>query len=108
MASPGKVWDEILRKIDDGYGDEALNLCRELIRRRSPSGMEDEAASLIVDSMRRLGYDRVETDEAGNVVGMIGGGGGDNAPTVLFDGHMDTVSEGLLSNWRHHPYSAVV
>ncbi|MEM3676573.1 MAG: YgeY family selenium metabolism-linked hydrolase [Candidatus Bathyarchaeia archaeon] len=108
MASPGKVWDEILRKIDDGYGDEALNLCRELIRRRSPPGMEDEAASLIVDSMRRLGYDRVETDEAGNVVGMIGGGGGDNAPTVLFDGHMDTVSEGLLSNWRHHPYSAVV
>ncbi|MEM2123660.1 MAG: YgeY family selenium metabolism-linked hydrolase [Candidatus Bathyarchaeia archaeon] len=106
MASLKNIWNEILKKIDEIYGEEALKLCGQLIQKRSPSGMEAEIASLISGTMKKLGYDRVEIDGVGNVVGTIGGD--DDNPPVLFDGHMDTVSEGLLSNWGHHPYSATI
>jgi putative selenium metabolism hydrolase len=107
LESLKKLWSGILRKIDEGYGEEAVGLCRELIREKSPSGREAEVASLISGSMRKLGYDRVEIDEVGNVVGIVGGGE-EISPIILFDGHMDTVGEGLLSNWRYDPYSAAI
>lgn len=100
------VWNKILRRIDENYGDETINLCKKLIRIKSLSGKEDEIALLISKSMRELGYDRVEVDEVGNIVGIIEGEV-NSSPLLLFDGHMDTVGEGLSSNWRHHPYSAI-
>ena len=99
------VWDKILRKIDEKYGDETINLCRKLIQTKSLSGMEDGISFLISRHMQKLGYDRVEIDKVGNVIGIMEGEA-NSAHPLLFDGHMDTVGEGLSSSWDYNPYSA--
>jgi putative selenium metabolism hydrolase len=56
--------------------------------------------------MRECGFQRVWTDRAGNVVGHYEGRGG--GPTLLFDGHMDTVDIGDPSAWRHDPFGGEI
>ncbi|MBQ3405413.1 MAG: YgeY family selenium metabolism-linked hydrolase, partial [Oscillospiraceae bacterium] len=50
--------------------------------------------------MKSLGFDRVEIDPMGNVLGYMGSG-----PRIIaFDGHVDTVGLGELVNWKFDPY----
>lgn len=83
------------------WRDEIVCFAQELIRTPSLSGEEGSIAELMAERMRRLGYDEVQIDDAGNVVGIIRGGDG---PAVLFNSHMDCVSPGERSNWKHDPY----
>jgi putative selenium metabolism hydrolase len=55
--------------------------------------------------MRAVGFDDVWVDRVGNVIGRVGSGGG---PTLLFDGHMDTVDVGEPSRWPRPPYGGVI
>lgn len=65
-------------------------LLRELVSIGSVSGYEEEAASFLVERLPRLGWERVRTDEAGNVLASRGDG-----PRVLvLMGHIDTVPGG--------------
>lgn len=70
-----------------------------LIGATSPSGQEGAAAQLAAAEMRRLGF-AVERDEAGNVLGTIGG---ESGPTVLIDAHLDTVGVTEPEAWSHAP-----
>ncbi len=54
---------------------------QELVRAVGVSGEEQSAAQCVEAEMRRLGYDHVEVDALGNVVGVITGTG--NGPTIL-------------------------
>lgn len=45
-------------------------------------------------------------DHIPSVIGTIPGG--DGAPVLLFNAHIDTVPVGDLENWRHDPYSGVI
>jgi putative selenium metabolism hydrolase len=82
------------------------HLTQELIRTPSLPGKEAQVAALLADSMRESGFQRVWTDLAGNVVGHFEGRG--DGPTLLFDGHMDTVEVGDPAAWRHDPYGGEV
>ncbi|HDI73471.1 MAG TPA: YgeY family selenium metabolism-linked hydrolase [Candidatus Korarchaeota archaeon] len=84
---------------------QVVSFLRELVRVKSLSGDEGELASLIKEELDRIGVDRVWTDEVGNVIAEIRGGGDG---LLLFDAHMDTVPEGDLRNWRRDPFSADV
>ncbi len=86
--------------------DELLALCRDLIRIPGLSGEEGTVAELVRRTMRELRFDEVRTDEYGSVIGKIRGR--ENGPTVLFDGHMDTVGTGNPEDWKHDPYGAVI
>ena len=82
-----------------------ISFCRALIQTKSPSGEEEEVAKIIADEMRKLGFDQVEIDEVGNVIGLIKG---NSDFTIVFDGHMDTVGPGNLDSWEVDPFSAEV
>ena len=66
---------------------QLVELCRELIRRPSVSGEERAAAEFLRDTMEKLGYDQVEIDRYGSVLGRIHGKR--PGPTVLMDGHIE-------------------
>jgi putative selenium metabolism hydrolase len=69
------------------------------------AGQEREAAAVAERWMLQLGYEEVEVDEYGSVVGRIVGRAGDG-PRLHFDGHLDTVPATALEQWRHAPFGA--
>ena len=83
-------------------------LTRELIRIPSLPGEEGQVAALLTDTMRECGFHRVWTDRAGNVIGHFDGPRGSAGPTLLFDGHMDTVDVGDKAAWRHDPFGGEI
>ena len=56
--------------------------------------------------METLGYDRVLTDEFGNVVGVLYGRQGH--PSLLLGSHMDTTEVGDETEWQSPPHSGEV
>lgn len=75
----------------------ALAFAQKLVRTRSMPGQEEEIARIVAREMSDLGYDSVEVDGAGNVIGTIRGGSG---PVLMLNGHMDHVSPGGESAWK--------
>jgi len=87
------------------YESEVCGLCRDLVRCQSLSGQEKSVADLVQREMEMLGYDHIERDPLGNVVGVIRGA----VPgrVVLFDAHMDVVPVTSAEAWRHPPFSGL-
>jgi len=92
-----------MNKIDR---DELIALTRRLIRAQSLSGQEREAAQILKDTMIALGYDEVWIDPYGSVVGKVKGSGG--GPSVLFDGHIDTVPVADPGKWTRDPFGGEI
>ena len=82
-----------------------LKFAQHLIRLPSPSGKEERVAMRLAEEMERVGFSDVHTDSMGNVIGRIGNGRG---PTLLFDGHMDTVGCGDIADWPYGPYEGKI
>ncbi len=84
---------------------DVLGLARALINRPSPSGSEGQVAALIAEMMHGYGFDDVQIDAWGDVIGVRRG----HLPgsTLLFDGHMDVVDPGP-ETWAHAPYGGEV
>lgn len=80
-----------------------VDFLMRLIKTPSLSGHEGRLAELVVGEMEALGY-IVKVDGMGNVIGSLGEGG----RPIIFDGHMDHVSEGSLRGWSHPPYAAEI
>lgn len=82
-----------------------VTLAADLIRAPSPSGREGPAAEVLSAALRGHGFDRVYQDDVGNVVGVLERGDG---PTLMLNGHIDTVPVGDESLWPHPPLAGVV
>lgn len=82
---------------------EVCALCQELVRCPSLSGDEAGVADIVEREMLMLGYDAVQRDALGSVIGVVKGA----LPgrTVLFDAHMDVVPATTPSAWRFPPFS---
>src|SRR5512137_950235 len=78
---------------------------RDLVRTPSLSCQENAVAGRIADEMRAVGFQDVAMDRIGNVVGRIRCGSG---PTLMFDGHMDTVGVSAHSAWKYDPFGAEI
>jgi len=85
---------------------ETLGFCQELLRQPSPSGQEEHVASAVEREMTMLGFDVVQRDALGSVVGVIRGYA--PGPVVLVDAHMDTVPVTSPGAWRYEPHSGAV
>ncbi|MFO7697397.1 MAG: YgeY family selenium metabolism-linked hydrolase, partial [Anaerolineae bacterium] len=85
--------------------DAVETLACDLVRIPSVSGSESAIADRLLEEMQRLGYDEARLDAMGNVIGRVGPSG---VPSLLFDGHMDTVGVGDLELWPHDPFSGSV
>ncbi|MEM6430974.1 MAG: M20/M25/M40 family metallo-hydrolase, partial [Deinococcota bacterium] len=87
---------------------EAL-LTRDLISCHTPSGRERAAADCLVQAFQTLNYDDAYIDAAGNAVGILHcGDSPETGPTVMLNGHIDTVALGDESLWAHPPLSGAV
>lgn len=86
--------------------EEVLTFAQQLIRVPGTSGNEGQVASLVSQKMRELGYDRVQVDPYGSVIGVVEGSR--PGPTLLFDGHMDVVPIREPDKWSCDPYGGVV
>lgn len=73
---------------------------REIIAIPSESTREREVVRRIGREMETVGFDRVETDGMGNLLGYIGSG----RHLIAMDAHIDTVGVGNPANWEYDPY----
>ncbi len=82
------------------YGPAMAKFLREMVAIPSESGREGEVIQRIKKEMEQVGFDRVEIDPMGNVLGYIGSG----RHLVAMDAHVDTVGVGNPDNWEHDPF----
>ncbi|UCF36947.1 MAG: M20/M25/M40 family metallo-hydrolase [Acidobacteriota bacterium] len=85
---------------------ECVEFLQRLIQTESLPGREKALSELVLTEMVRLGYDEVERDEVGNVIGWIRGEG--QAPLVMFNTHLDHVDVGDPGRWPYPPYAGTI
>ncbi|MDY0289952.1 MAG: YgeY family selenium metabolism-linked hydrolase [Sphaerochaeta sp.] len=78
-----------------------LQFCQKIIGIEGVSGSEGQVAAALEQEMHRVGFDRVESDSYGNVIGMLKG---ELPGTLMFEGHMDTVGIPDRALWKQDPY----
>ena len=91
---------EAIKKAAQAYGPDMTRFLRDMIAIPSESCEEKGVAHRIAEEMKKLGYDKVEFDALGNVIGWIGSGD----KIIAIDSHIDTVGIGNIANWTHDPY----
>ena len=91
---------EAIRKAAEGYKADMVRFLRAMISHPSESCEEKEVVACIKAEMEKLGYDKIEVDGLGNVIGWIGEG----EKIIAIDSHIDTVGIGNRENWTADPY----
>lgn len=86
--------------------EQLIAFCQEAIRIPSPSGREQGVAELMRRKMEEYGFDEVQVDRYGSVLGRIRG----RRPgkTILLDGHIDTVEVIDAGEWTHDPFGGEI
>ena len=91
---------EQIRRAAEGYQTEMTRFLRDMIAIPSESCQEEGVAKRIAAELTKLGYDKVEFDKLGNVIGWLG----DGDKIIAIDSHIDTVGVGNRENWEADPY----
>ena len=91
---------EAIKKAAQGYQADMSRFLRDMISHPSESCEEKEVVMCIKAEMEKLGYDKVEIDGLGNVIGWMGEG----EKIIAIDSHIDTVGIGNINNWEADPY----
>jgi len=84
----------------ESYRSEISAFLRDMIRIPSESCEEKEVVLRIKEEMEKVGFDKIEIDEMGNILGYIGNG----SHVIAMDAHIDTVGVGDDSLWDYDPY----
>jgi putative selenium metabolism hydrolase len=82
------------------YRPDISRFLRDMVAIPSESSGEREVILRIKQEMEAAGFDRVEIDPMGNVLGYLGTG----KTLIAMDAHIDTVGVGNLENWDFDPY----
>ena len=91
---------EKIRQAAEKYKAEMVRFLRDMISHPSESCEEKEVVACIRAEMEKLGFDKVEVDGLGNVIGWMGEG----EKIIAIDSHVDTVGIGNRENWTADPY----
>ena len=89
-----------IKKAAEAYGPSMTKFLRDMIAIPSESCEEKGVVYRIKEEMEKLGYDKVEIDKLGNVIGWMGNGD----KIIAIDSHIDTVGIGNIENWTADPY----
>lgn len=84
----------------ENYRKDMTKFLRDLVRIPGESCGEEEVVKRIAEEMKNVGFDKVEIDPMGNVLGYMGTG----KTLIAYDAHIDTVGIGEISNWTFDPY----
>ena len=83
------------------YKPQISAFLRDMVAIPSESSDEKKVIQRIKEEMEAVGFDRVEIDPMGNILGYIGHG----KHLIAMDAHVDTVGIGNRDNWEHDPYT---
>jgi len=81
------------------YKKDMTKLLRDMIKFPGESCDEKAKVDRVAEEMRKLGFDKVEIDGMGNLLGYMGSG----KTLIAFDGHIDNVGIGNINNWNFDP-----
>lgn len=84
----------------DEYKPAISKFLRDMIAIPSESRQEAKVIQRIKAEMETVGFDRVNIDPMGNILGYIGNG----RHLVAMDAHVDTVGVGDPDQWEYDPY----
>ncbi len=82
------------------YEADMTKFLRELVKIPGESCQEKGHIQRIEAEMKKVGFDRVEIDPMGNILGYMGTG----EKLIAFDAHIDNVGIGNIDNWEFDPY----
>ncbi|HBA03181.1 MAG TPA: YgeY family selenium metabolism-linked hydrolase, partial [Clostridium sp.] len=91
---------EQILKLAKNYKADMTRFLRDMIAIPSESCDEKRVVLRIKEEMEKVGFDKVEIDQMGNVLGYIGHG----KHVIAMDAHIDTVGIGDVNNWTNDPY----
>ncbi len=94
-----KEYAQEINKLAEKYADYTATNLSQLIVHKSLSTKEKEVALTLQQQLLEAGVDEARIDGLGNVIGRIGNG----TKILAFDGHIDVVDLGNLSNWSFDP-----
>ncbi len=89
-----------INALAEEYKPQMTAFLRDMVRIPSESCDEEKVVARIAEEMRTVGFDKVEIDPMGNVLGSIGTG----KHIIAMDAHIDTVGVGNMDNWTFDPY----
>ncbi len=92
-------YSEILLKAQ-AYLPNMTKFLRDMIAIPSESKHEEKLILRIKKEMEKVGFDRIEIDPMGNILGYLGHG----KHLIAMDAHIDTVGVGDPSLWTFDPY----
>ena len=82
------------------YKPDISKFLRDMIAIPSESRQEKAVVQRIKQEMEKVGFDRIEVDPMGNILGYVGKG----RHLVAMDAHIDTVGVGDPDQWNFDPY----
>lgn len=92
---PQKIKSEISK-----YEKDMIKFMRDVIAIPSESCQEKEVIQRIKEEMEKVGFDEIDIDPMGNIIGRIGEGD----RIIAYDGHIDTVGVGDPDEWDWDPF----
>jgi putative selenium metabolism hydrolase len=90
-----------IRELSKRYEPDMTRFLRDMIAIPSESCNEKDVVLRIKKEMEKVGFDKVEIDPMGNILGTIGSG----KHVIAMDAHIDTVGIGNRDNWKFDPYA---
>ena len=95
-----KIDYNTILKYSESLKEDMTKFLRDMISIPSESCQEKDVIQRIRKEMIKVGFDRVEIDKMGNVLGYMGNG----KHLLAIDAHIDTVGIGAIENWDFDPY----
>ncbi len=89
-----------IKEASQNYEKNMTQFLRDLVRIPGESAGEEGHINRIAQEMKALGFDKVEIDPMGNILGYMGTG----KTLIAYDAHIDTVGIGNIDNWTFDPY----
>ncbi|GFR36042.1 YgeY family selenium metabolism-linked hydrolase [Thermobrachium celere] len=93
------IYKQIL-ELAEKYKPDMSRFLRDMIAIPSESCNEEKLIQRIKHEMEKVGFNRIEIDPMGNILGYIGHG----KHLIAMDAHIDTVGVGNIDNWECDPY----
>ncbi len=87
-------------ELAESYKPDITKFLRDMIAIPSESCDEEKVVLRIKEEMLKVGFDKVDIDPQGNVLGYMGHG----KHLIAMDAHIDTVGVGNMDNWEFDPY----
>jgi len=92
-------FQKVLQKAEE-YKVDMSRFLRDMIAIPSQSCDERRVVERIKEEMQKVGFDKIDIDKMGNIIGTIGHG----KHIIAMDAHIDTVGIRDRNLWQHDPY----